>query len=368
MASYASWQFVLTDLSGNQLGEVLDCPQRQVTRSISAPSTASFTAPVTTQRLSDILTKDMNLKVYRNRLLLFHGPVISAELAGEDATGTPTVAVGAADPSWRFSKRLAGKSQSGTAFTAGPPDRLTIAETLINTANTESIDGLTSHTGVAILGQTCGSTASYIAGPYKPLDQCIADMSQTLAGFDWRIDPVEYSSGVLGNFKAAALLGSTQTGAVFEYQGKANARVPNYQRGITDSANKVYSIPDGGPADAALVREAHDNTSVTARGRYEDVVDTSNITVAAHRDAVLNDHILYRKNPKQVLSFSPDFNDYTGRVPEYGVDYQIGDSVRARVLYNGVQLIDGYVRVYKMQFDIDANSKETLTPTVVNET
>lgn len=361
-ASYAKWQFILTDLSGNQIGEVLNCPQRQLIRSLSAPSTASLTMPVTSPLLGPVLTQSdlMNMKVYRNSILMFHGPVLSAELATDDATSTPTVAVTAADPSWRFTKRDAGKSKSGTPFSG--TDRLTIAESLITTANGEG------ETGVQVLGQTCGSTAVYIAGPYKPLDQCIADMGQTLGGFDWRIDPIEYASGKIGQFKAAAVLGTTQSSAVFEYQGKANARAPNYQRSITDMVNKVYSIPDGGPADALGVLAQFDGASITARGIYEEVEDTSNITNSSLRTDVLKDHIKYRKNPRQVLSFAPDFNDYSGRVPEYGVDYQIADLVRGRVIYNQVPLVDGFVRLYKMQFDIDESAKETLTPTLVNET
>lgn len=366
MAAYAKWQFVLTDLAGVQIGEVLDCPQRQVIRSLSATSVASFTIFVTNRLLADVLTRDLNLKVYRNGVLLFHGPVVSAELATDDASATPTVRVGAADPSWRFTKRLCGKSAGGTLFNG--TDRLTIAETLIT-----SVSG---NLAVNTLGQTCGSTSVYVAGPMKPLDQCIQELAQTLNGFDWRIDPIEYQAlagdvapflGRIGNFKAAATLGAQQPSAVFEYQGKANARLPNYQRNITDIANRVFSISDGGPAAVNGILFSEDTASQNARGLYEELVDTSGIANATLRNAIQDDHILYRKNPKQVVSFSPDFNDYSGRVPEYGQDYQIGDSVRASIIYNGVRLVDGFVRLYRMQFDIDDNGRETLTPTVVNE-
>lgn len=355
----ADWKFILTDLTGGGVGEVFDASERQVVRVLSGPSTASFKLLANNILLTDVLNRDLNLKCYRNDGLIFHGPIITTELAVDDPSGTPTIACGAVDPSWRFERRVSGKSASGTLFNG--VDRLTAAETLISTANGDG------ETGVATIGQTCGTTSVYTAGPYKKLSECVADLGNTLNGFDWRIDPNEYSSGKIGSFVAAALLGAQQPNAVFEYQGKGNMRVPNYQRGIVDLVNKVYSIPDDGPTSGLGVRSATDAQSVTDRGLYEEVVDTSGINNQTLRDAVLNDHILYRKNPKQVLTFSPDFNDGTGRVPEYGADYQVGDSVRGRVVYNNVQLIDGYVRLYKMQFDIDQNNKETLTPTVVNE-
>lgn len=358
--AYAQWKFALETFSGTKIGEVLDAPERQVVRSLSSPSTASFKVLVTNNLLDDILALDLNLLCYRNGALTFHGPIITSQLAAEDATATPSVVCTAADPSWRFDRRVSGKSATGTLFSG--TDRLTIAESLIGTANSDG------ETGVQTLGQTCGSTAVYIAGPYKKLSECIADMGNTLSGFDWYIDPIEYSAGKIGQFRAAAVVGLSRPGAVFDYQGRGNARVPNYMRGIDTLTNKVYSVPDDGPTSGLGVLSQSDAASQTARGLYEEVVDTSNVTNSTLRDAILNDHILYRKNPRQVLQFSPDFSDYTGRVPEWGVDYGLGDLVRARVLYNKATLVDGNVRLYKMQFDIDANSRETLTPTVVSET
>ena len=81
----------------------------------------------------------------------------------------------------------------------------------------------------------------------------------------------------------------------------------------------------------------------------------------------MDDHVLYRAFPRQVFAFTPEPSDGGIRVPEYGLDYQVGDQVRGRIVYNGASLVDGFVRVYKAQFDVDENNRETVTPTVVNE-
>lgn len=359
-----TWKFVLTDLAGVQIGEVQNATSRQVVRSLNGASTAGFTIDANNSLLSTVLNTETMCRAYRNGTLIFHGRVTSLELAADDPTAVPVVAVGFTDPAFRLTSRIANKTG---AVVANAADKLTITESLINTANTEVIDGSASDTGIATLGQTCGS-AGYVIGPYKPLNECVQEMALTLDGFDWRMDPIEYAAGKIANFKAAALLSTTQNNAVFEYQGRGNMKAPHYQKDWSGLANKAYHITSAGPAAAGYgVREGHNTASLADLGRYEVVVGAEDVTTTASRDALLADTVNTRGRPRRVLSFSPDFDDQTGRVPAYGTDYQIGDTVRARVLWNGVSLVDGMIRLYRMQFDIDSNNTETLTPTVVDE-
>ena len=312
----AEWKFVVSTLGGANVGEVTDAFERTVTRALSAPSTAGFKVYANHPLLGALIQGDLNLKCYRNGILTFHGPIGTIELAADDPSVTPTLAVVAADPSWRFDKRVSGKSGTGTLQNG--VDRLTIAETAISTSNADNSGA--GETGVRTLGQTCGSTAVYYIGPYKKLSEVIGEMGSTLSGFDWRIDPTEWSAGAslvgkIGNFKAANLLGTQRPAAVFEYQGRANAKTPNFKKTMDKLANSVFSIPDDGPTSALGVRNVTDAPSIAARGLYEDVVDTSGLAVLALRDAVLNDHILYRKYPQQILTFTPDFDDLTGAGP-----------------------------------------------------
>lgn len=369
-----NWKFILSDVQGNNTqpvvyGELTNAMERQVIRSLSAPSTAGFRIGADHPLLSTIFTHDCNLKVYRDNALLFHGPIITSELATDDTTQTPTVTCAAADPAWRFDKKIVGQSGTGTLYNG--TDRLTIINTELNAINS-NYSGL-NNTGVQSLGGTCGSTAVYTVGPYKKFSEVIADMANTLSGFDWYIAPTEpvntLGFPMIGNFFAAASIGSQKPGAVFEYQGRGNARTPHYIRDLSTSANNVFSIPDDGPTSALGVRQKFDASfgPWVARGTLDEIVDTSGITNATLRDAVLQDHLTYRQNPRQVVTFQPDIDDNSGRVPQWGVDYGLGDFVRARINYNGATLVDGYVRIYKMQFDVDDNNRETLTPTVVSE-
>lgn len=355
-----NWQFIASDLSGNVVGPVRNAQSRTVQRVLSGASTAGFTIRADNPILANVLSGDLLIKAYRNGVLLFHGLMTSIEFSSDDPTNVPTIAVTATDASFRLVHRISGKSAAGTLFNG--VDRLDITESLIDTANSEG------ETGIKVNSphDNCGSNAVYIAGPYRYLSECLTELGQTLDGFDWRMDPIEYAAGKINQFTAAAAIGSNKAGVVFQYQGRGNARLPKFQRDWSNLANKAYHITATGPTDPSGVLNASDATSIAARGLYETLVD-ADLTNTALRNTLLSDTVAVRKTPRNIFSFQPEFDDGTGRVPVYGTDYQIGDTIRASLIYNGVTLIDGSVRVYKMQFDVDDNNRETLTPTLVDE-
>ena len=359
--SQPNWKFVLSTYTGTTVGELQNCSERSVTRSLSTASTASFKVPVTGAYTANLLADDdLNLRCYRAGSLIFHGPVTSVELAASDATQQPKIAVTAADPAWRWTKRLVAKNPTAVSTTG---DRLTVAESLLTTVNSGGETGITMPTG-----ETCGSaTITYPAGPYKYADEVLRDLAQAGDGFDWKIEPIEYASGKIGEFDAAATLGSAKPNVVFEYQGRGNMRVPTYQRSLDQVANRAFHILDEGPAVVNGVRQDEDATSIAARGLYETIIEVQGLSDTTQRDTLIDDHLGIRSGWRKVFAFQPDFNDGSGRVPAYYDDYQVGDTVRARVLYDGTTLIDGQVRIYKVEFGIDESGLESITPTLVDE-
>lgn len=359
----ATWNFVLATRTGTKLGEILDAQERICSPTLQATATASFKILATNPILDDLVNLECNLLCYRNNQLIFHGPIISVNLEAPEGTATPLVGAVAADPSWFFAKRVMDRTSGGTTATN---NRLSLAESIIGTANTDG------EMGVQTMGYTVSGSSTVMYGPYRKLNEIIDDLANTIGGFDWRIAPIEYSSAKIGQFLAGdmpapgsdTVMGYTRSGVVFEYEGRDNMRVPNWMKTKDTMANTVYSIPDDGPASPLGVRSKTDSTSITSYGLYADVADTSNIAEAALRDSVLDAHIAFRKNPRQLFTFTPDIDDGTGRVPDWITDYNIGDFVRCRFKYNTALLIDGYVRIYKMDFNIDQSGQESLTPTL----
>lgn len=363
MSHVPSWTFVLTDLAGVALGEVANATERRVVIPLSKPAAAGFKITEQNPHLNHILTKDTLLKCYEGSTLRFHGLGVATE-ATPGSGGGIEVQYTASDPGFRLVRRISGKSANPTAITA---DKADIAKQLIDTANAEG------DTGIQTQAVSAGSTGIYQPGPYKYTLACINELSDSLDGFDWQIQPQEYASGKIGKFYAAGIVGELKPDVVFEYGSiRSNIRTFSYQRSWDTLANRAFHIPDNGPSDPSGVLSQSNNPSIAARGLYETIVDATNIQDATLRNQLLSEHVGVRGDPRRVVTFTPDFYDAqrVGRVPVFGTDYTVGDQVRVRLAPQGGRIdtfVDGYLRIYQMTIEIDNNGKATYTPTTVDE-
>lgn len=112
----ASWDFILTDLEGNQLSSIVQYNSAQVQYVEGAPATVAFVLPVTADAVQHLLIAKTLVIGYRTnrdgvRTLRFTGHVIMDEIQGSAQGGT-TVSVLAADPRWLFKRWLVTGSLS----------------------------------------------------------------------------------------------------------------------------------------------------------------------------------------------------------------------------------------------------------------
>lgn len=363
----ASWRFVLTDATSRPVGEVLNAQDRQVAIPLNRLDTASFKVRLDNPLADYLVSTSGYVKGYRDSSLLFHGPIISAAEVGD--ANSATVAVNCVGAGWILQKRLAGKSSTGTTF-GSATDRAQIIKSLIDTANSES------ETGIDTSGSmTSASAVTYTAGPFRPITEIITELSSSLDGFDWRIFPSEnYVSGAvanqkIGQFYAAPIIGSEQPNAVFEW-GTGRCNMASYTRTVTrdTQANKVYHFTSAGPdAPGYPTVSAIDSQSITDWKLLEDLVqaDLLNSTL---RQRLVDEHVNVRKNPRQVIQFDPHVDPQaTGRLPQYGTDYGVGDAVRARAAYGRSVRFDAMMRVWGVTFNIDSNGLERATLTLADE-
>lgn len=354
------FRYVLTTMAGANVADVVDASSRQLVQTLNKPSTASFKLSLSNELVPTLFTQDLMLKVYDSGVLRFHGPIVSAQATGSDSDRS--VAIGAADPSWRFQYRLAGQAggtPGGVLYTA--QDKLTIANDLISVANGVS------NTQITTTSQTCGSTATWYAGPYRPVNECIDDLAQSLGGFDWRILPKENDAsagtdltGKVGTFDGAAVIGSSRPDVVLEWGGDlASLRSFDLQRDWTTLTNKSFHLLSNPVDTNYAVAATPDATSRAARGLFETVAEASDLVNLTLRQQLVAEHVNVRKTPRLVLAFAPDANPALAR---FGLDYAVGDSIHARVTIDGNRFLDGMVRVYQMTIDIDDNGLATYTP------
>lgn len=359
---------VLTDLDGVALNEVRQATERKVVMSLNRPSTAGFSVRPDNPILKPLFTEDTLLKVYEDTMLRFYGNVISSELATQDDGSTPTIKVSAADPAWKLSRRLLGLSSGGTKYEG---DKAKSACKMINELNTDTVTYSTNpETGIKLLAEAeyeAGGSGTYVAGPYKAALSCINDLAHGLDGFDWYMAPLDNAAKKIVTFEASAVYGG-EVSAVFEHgYGQKNVRKLSYVRDLSGLANKAFHLPDEGLTEGGEVKSASDATSIEYRGRYEAVADGFGLVDGTLRQNWVDEVVRVRKNPRFVVSMTLDIDDDTGRVPQLGTDFWLGDLVQARSIISSTTMFNGKVRVYQIQVELNDAGAATITPILIDE-
>jgi hypothetical protein len=357
--AYWSWQ--LTDASFNPVGELLNVREMKLALPLNKVNTASFNVRLDNPFVKNMISDLGYIKVYREKVLVFYGPLITvAEVgAGDEAT----MQVNAAGPEWFFSQRLRGRTAAGVKQT-GSEARSAKFVAHLASANGDAETHIDYTTG-PISG---GSTSVYETTPYITLAEVLSAMSNTAEGFDWDVLPTEnFINGVvvspkIGRLIIANEIMSEQPNAVFEW-GVGRNNIASFTRNVdrTTLANRAYNFTAAGPeAAGAPTVTAEDGTSIAAYGLQEALVSASILNTTLRQELV-NLNVEVRKNPRQTIVFQPVTDDGTGRVPVLGRDFKVGDSVRVRLVQNTTSHFDAMVRVWGAEYAIDENLKETQT-------
>ena len=371
------WQFILTDLAGNQIGEITNGAERTVSLPLNRIPTAGFRIPLWHPLAGDVLGLNCLLKVYRRdsvtgtNTLVFHGPLLSAEEAATD--NQQTVAVTATGPMWRLTKRFIGTSKAGILFgnpgSVEPPvaptlvDLGTVAQQILTTVNGSGSTGIGNGTTVASTNGVYGTLWLKNAG------EAIAELSSGLNSFDYEVAPQEPSGGggvpQIGVLNCIPIIGTTKPDSIFEY-GTARGNVVNYNR-KRDYENvmnagfiSVAGWPDGTTQD---VLGRTNDTSIGIVGRYEDVVNDAGVIEDGLRYSLLDAHLAARSYAREIVTFSVAQNAR----PAPFTDYIVGDRIRARAVVRDSVRFDAMFRIWGITFRIDQNGNEALDLQLVQD-
>jgi hypothetical protein len=366
----AKWTWEITDAAFNPIGEILNAKERKLTLPLNKVNTASFKIRLDNP-LAESLSTDLGyIKIHRNGLLLFYGPLISVQEVGEGDNSSMHIT--ASGPEWIFSQRLAGKTFEGIKYTL--EQKVTRAEGirfLLRATNESSETHIDFETGPV---STTGFVA-YESPPFKLISEVFNDLGNTAEGFDWAVHPLENISGngvfsqKIGRLEIVDVIGTKQDNAVFEW-GTGRNNISYFSRTLDRSTllNRAYHIGPGGPdATGSPTETAQDASSIATYGLQEGVISAS-ILNNELREKLVKENVEVRKNPRQTIIFQPSLDDETGRVPVLGKDFNVGDIVRARIVLDKVEHLPiSEVRVWGAEFTLDDNEKETQTLTLSNQ-
>jgi hypothetical protein len=367
-----AWQFILTDLQGVPHGELTGAKERTVTDPWMRIPTASCTIPLWHPLADTALSTDCLLKAYRtditgSRTLVFHGHVISGQEAGNPLS--QTVNISAVGPMFKLAKRLLGASKSG--FELNSLDLSNIAKGIVDAANGRGETGISTNAAHGAQLTTVGEVASTGKWWLKPASEALAEVVGGLNAAEWRVRPIEpVASGsfpriAVIDFKPESSFRVDRTDAVYEY-GTTRANVTSYERQVSrdQMLNRAIVNVQGWPDTPAVISgvaqdliTVNDAPSQTARGLLEEVVPDGGAIHSTLRTQIANQHIYFRKNPRQIITFNPAPDSR----PVPYVDYFNGENIRARAVVRGVKRFDAMFRVYGLSFAIDDQGSETVS-------
>jgi len=390
----ASWRFVLTDTNFIPVGEVLNASERSVTLGLSRIDAASFKIRLDNPLADPLRFLSGYLKAYRNGTLVFFGPLLGAQETVDDSGAYVTVNAGGAG--WIFTKRLAGKLPDPAYQTWTSTDRAVIIKEYISDILDREfrpflapLDPLEvrdfrlygdTYIDTQTLPMTAASAITYTVPAYKPFMELITELSAGIGGFEWRIMPRENwvagaLSGVkIGNMTAAPVIGSDKPGAVFEF-GVGRTNISSYTRSLTrdGQANRVYHLlstgpiePDPGNPKPPVTADSVTVDTLPDWGIMEDVAQ-ADLYDRTMRQQLVDEHGRVRQTPRSTIVFAPTADYGDGRMPEFGVEYDIGDTVRARARYGGIDRFNASFRVWGVQFNVNEFGVETPSLTLSEE-
>jgi len=363
------WSFVLlTDLTGEPIGEVTNAYDRKVTFQRNRATTCSFRLRLDDPFADQVLDGQVLIKLYKDQTLRFVGDVVAASEKGADQD--QRVEVTCSDRFWALEHRLCGKSAAGLKYTA-PVDRGTVLRDVLLVTNNEADTG--------IRNGTLAASSSNTPGPwyFKPLTEVFAELAAALDGPDWRLTPREpavdnaypYPVPVISTLDVAAAFGVFRPEAIFEF-GTGRSNVRDYERAVSKAGllNQGVSLPPGFP-DAAVgaLQSSVDTASIGRWGLHEGVVP-GDLADDNLRLKLVQEHVRVRAQPKQVISVTPVRVDTNGPpVPEFKVDYDIGDLVPFRAVVNDRVRANLVARVHGAEVALDSEGAETVTPVLVGD-
>jgi len=352
------WQFILTDKDYVPQGEILNAYERKVSKPLSKLDNASFRVRLDNPFSNQLMECNGYIKAYRNKKLMFFGPTISAELAADD--GGAAIVVNAISPGWYFTKRLAGAQPEGTIYST-----LTDRAHIFRAEMQEGGEWPEDHGVRADASRlSSGSAITYTAGPYRTVMDTLNELSNSYDGFEWMIEPVENWSaqnGILswqtGMFVAAPRplgFGTQRHEAIFEY-GMGQNTVKSFKRTITrdSQVNRIYHVAQGLP----IINEDDD----PSYHKYKLLSEVAQIELTDEtlRRQFLKENLRIRANPRQIVEFQPHVDPNTAGLPQFGVDYGLGDRVTFRAAQGDRLLLDTQLRIWGISFEINEHGTET---------
>ena len=357
------WEFVWVDPDGTRYA--LQCiDERKISFGLNKAGTCELKVPLRTDAGRNIATGGGwgHILAYREGTLRMVLESVSTDVGPASSEGIISVSIVGIESAYQRASAIILDYNDLFTFPA--------ATAQIGTALSSLISGYASAWMIGAIAS--GTTPSVDPSNFEPgvtLLGIIQAFAFRGSGFDFRFNPAFDLGGAggVGQFTSATIIGNAKPSAVFEFgQGtRANLTGYSWKRLGGDHLANIVFVPSG--ETNAYVEFAFDYASTVTYGDRA-VMVTSDFTDGGLRQTLADDHVLYRKQPRRILTITPNSDMGFGNVPAPFSDYNPGDTVPVKIVDDGVTIVSGSLRVYGFTITIDTNGKENVELEVSPET
>jgi len=341
----SEYKYILWDYRTGQKEIFPEVMNRQYSYQLNRAGKASFTLPITAERLQrfDIFLGVTRLLIYRENALIWAGVVWEVN-EGVSDDGDVTIQC------TEIFHILSEKRYTSNTYTT--TDAGQIAWGLINT--TQGLTGGNLGITQGVLQATQNRDRTYYD---ELIGEKIIQLTEVINGFDFLITP-SIKINTLGVFNVYAKRGSTITDFRLEYgEGlKNNIQSWSRKRTLSDMFNSIV-VEGQGLGDARLTSTESDTALITAVGRLEGRKQEKSITGQATLDQKADEYIRVHKTEQPIydITLNNAYNDF-GK-------YDVGDIVPIRIKYGYVD-INTTMRIYGIDVRVSDAGEESIKLTI----
>lgn len=414
--AFTTYRYVLLrsdDLNvkeSHEVGELTGATGRTIQRKLNGIDTASVVVSLTDPVAHELLMPsnpdaEYRLKIYRQQegsppALIFYGPVVDVETIFGSSSGS--VQINAASPLWYLTHRYAFKEIRNGFATQKPfsnSTRVAVVMAALADVRANGWTGLAVATpSPSLTGGTVGNGDPYDAA-WRNMAELLTEMAGATGddGFDFYVQPGDEqfldnisnpAYGAMGTLYLTERRGVDRPEVIFETGIGTTNNAVEARQSMTriGLANAVYHVPDvysedriDGPDKKIPVISSDRPSSIAARSRHEailrddiqDIEDEDNpANNTAYRRQLVELHANVRQRPRRVITFEPAPEEQGPSVPRAFADYDIGDTIRLRVVSpDGRLALNESLRIYGIDTEINdgaGTGRHTLTLTPEN--
>lgn len=375
------WRLMLTDLYGNRIADLSTiAKEKKLSYALNRPTVISGVVPADHRKVNATWSDgypylEPNLraiKAYREEngafVLRAACRLASVEDIGdEQAVKSVFVAL---DPFHFLAKRLV---RNGSTFVADPQRPMSFTNTPGSVIARQIVERTNQYAGTTLV-QTQGgrfdvTEARDVRYELKSVAAAIAELAESVNGFDVVFDPVDHVGSIAGDFGVLVQMsvwanrGVDRPGVIFSYDAPGATCSRASRKLDTDAqANIIYGLGGSMSGGSALVSARERQPNRGPWGVLEDLSTYSEITHLSVLNALVDEELTYRGGPKTMVTFQP----IAGKAAEPFSHFFLGDTVRVRA---GASLRGGFSGVQRIRgFDLDLSDEGFETMSAVHTT